>query len=146
MDDGSRGELEPFSFFRRLNAVGSAGKRDSFARDRNTPVHVTETTAHHFELVTIIQVMGDTMSLAAVKAHFSEVADRVEKQQDRIVVTRNGRPAVVLISPDDLDSLEETLAILSDKRLLAKVRKGLAEADAGKGIPLEQVVESRRGG
>jgi len=98
------------------------------------------------ELVTIIQVMGDTMSLAAVKAHFSEVADRVEKQQDRIVVTRNGRPAVVLISPDDLDSLEETLAILSDKRLLAKVRKGLAEADAGKGIPLEQVVESRRGG
>jgi len=96
--------------------------------------------------VTIIQVMSDTMSLAAVKAHFSEVADRVEKQQDRIVVTRNGRPAVVLISPDDLDSLEETLAILSDKRLLAKVRKGLAEANAGKGISLEQVVKSRRRG
>ena len=51
-----------------------------------------------------------------------------------------------MISPDDLESLEETLAILSDKRLLAKVRKGLAEAAAGKGIPLEQVVESRRRG
>ena len=96
--------------------------------------------------MTIIQVMSDTMSLAAVKAHFSAVADRVEKQQERIVVTRNGRPAVVLISPDDLESLEETLAILSDKRLLAKVRKGLAEAKAGKGIPLEQVVESRHRG
>jgi len=96
--------------------------------------------------MTIIRVMSDTMSLAAVKAHFSEVADRVEKQQDRIVVTRNGRPAVVLISPDDLESLEETLSILSDKRLLAKVRKGLAEANAGKGIPLEQIVESRRRG
>ena len=109
-------------------------------------VRVTETTAHHPGFMTIIRVMSDTMSLAAVKAHFSEVADRVEKQQDRIVVTRNGRPAVVLISPDDLESLEETLSILSDKRLLAKVRKGLAEANAGKGIPLEQVVESRRRG
>jgi antitoxin YefM len=96
--------------------------------------------------MTIIQVMSDTMPLAAVKAHFSEVADRVQKQQERIVVTRNGRPAVVLISPDDLESLEETLAILSDRRLLAKVRKGLAEADAGKGIPLDQVVASRRRG
>jgi prevent-host-death family protein len=87
--------------------------------------------------------MSETMSLAAVKAHFSEVADRVEQQQERIVVTRNGRPAVVLISPDDLESLEETLAILSDRRLLAKVRKGLAEADAGEGIPLEQMLDDR---
>lgn len=86
------------------------------------------------------------MSLAAVKAHFSEVADRVEKQQERIVVTRNGRPVVVLISPDDLDSLEETLAILSDKRLLAKVRKGLAEAEAGEGIPLDEASLRRRRG
>src|SRR5579859_2972613 len=83
--------------------------------------------------VTIIQVMSDTMSLAAVKAHFSEVADRVEKQQDRIVVTRNGRPAVVLISPDDLDSLEETLAILSDKRTLARESHWNKSSRAGAG-------------
>ncbi len=94
--------------------------------------------------VTIIRVMSETMPLAAVKAHFSEVADRVEKQQERIVVTRNGRPAVVLISPDDLESLEETLAILSDKRLMAKVRRGLAEADAGDGIQLDDLLEDRR--
>ncbi|HEX6547582.1 MAG TPA: type II toxin-antitoxin system Phd/YefM family antitoxin, partial [Candidatus Dormibacteraeota bacterium] len=42
------------------------------------------------------------------------MADRVERQHERIVVTRNGRPSIVLISPDDLESLEETLAILSD--------------------------------
>ena len=87
--------------------------------------------------------MADTMSLATVKAHFSEVADRVEKQQERIVVTRNGRPAVVLISPDDLESLEETLAILSDRRLLAKIQKGVAEAEADQGIPLERAIRSR---
>lgn len=94
--------------------------------------------------MTIILVMSETMPLAAVKAHFSEVADRVEKQQERIVVTRNGRPALVLISPDDLESLEETLAILSDKRLMTKVRKGLKEADAEQGIPLERIVKTPR--
>ena len=93
--------------------------------------------------MTIIRVMSGTMPLAAVKAHFSEVADRVEKQQERIVVTRNGRPAVILISPDDLESLEETLAILSDQRLMSKIRKGLAELEADEGIPLEKVLEGR---
>jgi prevent-host-death family protein len=88
--------------------------------------------------------MSETMPLAAVKAHFSEVADRVEKQQERIVVTRNGRPVLVLISPDDLEGLEETLAILSDKRLMAKIRKGLIEADAGQGIPMERGIVGRR--
>ena len=84
------------------------------------------------------------MPLAEVKAHFSEVADRVQKQQERVVVTRNGRPSVVLISPDDLDSLEETLAILSDARLMAKIRKGLGEAESGKGVALEQVISTRK--
>jgi prevent-host-death family protein len=87
--------------------------------------------------------MSETMPLAAVKAHFSEVADRVEKQHERIVVTRNGRPSVVLISPEDLESLEETLAILSDRRLLSKIRKGLAEAEAGQGIALEKIAAGR---
>jgi prevent-host-death family protein len=86
----------------------------------------------------------ETLPLADVKAHFSQVVDRVEKQQDRVVVTRNGRPAVVLISPDDLESLEETLAILSDKRLMAKIRKGVAEAEAGKGVQIDQVSGRRR--
>lgn len=89
--------------------------------------------------------MSETLPLAEVKAHFSEVADRVERQHERIVVTRNGRPSIVLISPDDLESLEETLAILSDARLMRKIRKGLAEADSGNGVSLEELVQTRNG-
>ncbi len=62
------------------------------------------------------------MSLAAVKARFSELVDRVERQQDRVVVTRNGKPAAVLISADDLESLEETLAVMSDRSVAAQLR------------------------
>lgn len=64
--------------------------------------------------------------LREVRNHFSEVVDRVEKQHERVTVTRNGRPVAVLISPDDLGALEETLDVLSDPKALADIR----EADA----------------
>ena len=82
-------------------------------------------------------VMMETMSLAAVKARFSELVDRVERQQDRVVVTRNGKPAAVLISPDDLESLEETLAVMSDRSLAAQIRESeeaLAAGESGVGL------------
>ncbi len=93
--------------------------------------------------MTIILVMAETLPLADVKARFSELADRVEKEHDRIVVTRNGRPAVVLVSPDDLESLEETLSILSNRELTRKIRAGVREIEAGRGVPLEEVLRRR---
>ena len=81
--------------------------------------------------VTIIQAMSETLPLATVKARFSELVDRVARQQDRVIVTRNGQPAAVLVSPEDLESLEETLAILSDKSLMAQIRASEKEAAAG---------------
>lgn len=75
--------------------------------------------------------MSETLSLAAVKARFSELVDRVERQQDRVIVTRNGKPAAVLISPDDLESLEETLAIMCDRSLTAQIRDSEKAAAGG---------------
>jgi antitoxin YefM len=54
------------------------------------------------------------MSLAEAKAHLSDVVSRVSGQHERVTVTVHGRPSAVLIAPEDLESLEETLAILSD--------------------------------
>ena len=68
--------------------------------------------------------MSETLPLSVVKARLSELVDRVAAEDDRIVVTRNGRPAAVLVSADDLESLEETLAALSDPVLMRKVREG----------------------
>jgi antitoxin YefM len=83
-------------------------------------------------MVTRIIVMSDTLPLSSVKAHLSELVDRVEDQHDRVVLTRNGKPAAVLISHDDLESLEETLSILSDPVLMAQIRESeqaLADAE-----------------
>ncbi len=88
-----------------------------------------------------------TESLRTVRDHLSEVVDRVERQHERVIVTRNGRPAAVLISPDDLAGLEETLSVLSDPEALADIREGdaaYATGDVVRGV--EAVRQLRRGG
>ena len=78
-----------------------------------------------------------TDSLRNVKDRFSEFVDRVHRDHERIIVTRNGRPAAVMISPDDLDSLEETLAILSDTeavRALAEAEGAVSSGDVVRGV------------
>lgn len=75
--------------------------------------------------------MSDVLPLAEVKAKFSEMIDRVEHTHDRITVTRNGRRAAVLISPEELDSLEDTLELLSDPAALAQLRDSQLALAAG---------------
>lgn len=72
-----------------------------------------------------------TLPFSEVKAHLSELADSVEREHERVHVTRNGRPSFVLVSADDLESLEETVDILEDPELLESIRASRAEAAAG---------------
>lgn len=81
--------------------------------------------------VTTILVMSDVLPLAEVKAKFSEMVDRVEQQHDRITVTRNGRPAAVLISADDLAAVEDTLDLLSDPAAMADIERARRDVAAG---------------
>lgn len=75
--------------------------------------------------------MSETMPFSEAKASLSELADRVERQHERILVTRNGRPSFVLVSPDDLESLEETLDILRDPKLVESIRRSRRDAAEG---------------
>ena len=84
--------------------------------------------------------MTDTLPFSEVKAHLSELADRVEGQHDRILVTRNGRPSFILINPDDLESLEETLDILRDEELVESLRISRQEVAEGKLLRLRDHV------
>jgi prevent-host-death family protein len=75
--------------------------------------------------------MSETVPFSDAKSHLSELADRVEQEHDRILVTRNGRPSFVLISPDDLESLEETLDIARDPELVASIQRSREQAARG---------------
>lgn len=89
--------------------------------------------------MTRIVVMADTLPLAEIKAHLSEIVDRVEHQHDRIVLTRNGRPAAVIMSPGDLEALEDTLDLLSDPEALAEIRSARADAAEGRVLSADEL-------
>jgi len=71
--------------------------------------------------------VGEQMPLADVKNRLSEVVDRLEREHGRVVITKHGHPAAVVISVEDLESLEETLDVMDSEALLADIRAALAE-------------------
>ena len=71
--------------------------------------------------------LADQMPLKDVKNRLSEVVDRVEREHERVVITKHGRPAAVVVSIDDLESLEETLDILSRPALIKQIRDSLQD-------------------
>ena len=58
--------------------------------------------------------MAKTMPISEVKTRLPELVSGVEAREDEIVVTRNGKPAAVLVNYDEYERLKETLDILSD--------------------------------
>jgi antitoxin YefM len=74
---------------------------------------------------------AEQMSLADVKNRLSEVVDRLEREHGRVVITKHGHPAAVVISLDDLESLEETLDVMDSAQLLEDIRESLAELGTG---------------
>lgn len=62
--------------------------------------------------------MPETWSLAEAKAHLSELVARAGTEHERITVTVHGRPTAVLLAMEDLEALEETIAVLSDPALV----------------------------
>jgi prevent-host-death family protein len=84
-------------------------------------------------------VMSETLPLAEIKAHLSEIVDRVEREHERVVLTRNGRPAAVIMSPADLAALEDTLELLSDPAALAEIRAAREDVAAGRGVSAEEL-------
>jgi prevent-host-death family protein len=72
-------------------------------------------------------MLADHMPLADVKNHLSEVVDRLQREHGRVVITKHGHPAAVVLSIEDLESLEETLDVMGSAELLDDIREALQE-------------------
>jgi len=79
------------------------------------------------------------LPLAEIKKRLSEIVDGVEERHDRVVLTRHGRPAAVILSPDDLEALEETVEILSDPKAMRAIRRAEADIDAGRALTADEL-------
>lgn len=70
----------------------------------------------------------ETTSLADAKNRLSELVNQVQGTWERVLITKHGRPAAVLIAPEDLESLVETLEVLSDPEAMAAIKEARAES------------------
>jgi antitoxin YefM len=83
--------------------------------------------------------MSETMNVTEAKARLSELVASVAATQDHVEITRNGEPAAVLISHEELEALRETVAVLSDPQLVADIAEGLADVRAGRMLDAEEL-------
>jgi antitoxin YefM len=81
---------------------------------------------------------AEHLPLADVKNRLSEVVDRLEREHGRVVITKHGRPAAVVLSIEDLEGLEETLDLVSDPRMMRRIRRADVELAEGKSARLSK--------
>lgn len=79
------------------------------------------------------------LPLSEAKARLSEVADEVDRTHDRVHITRNGREYVVLISAEDLESLEATIELLSDPTAMARIQEAEDALARGESTSAEEM-------
>ena len=98
--------------------------------------------------------MAKVLPLSEVKTRLPELVLGVDEREEEIVVTKNGRPAAILVNVQEYERLKETLEVLSDAELMKQIRKSEAFYAAGKkgqsyedvfGEPLKRRQKRRRG-
>jgi len=67
--------------------------------------------------------MAKTLLLSEVKTRLPELVAGVQDCEEEVVVTKNGRPAAILINVDEYTCLKETLDVLSDPALMSQLAK-----------------------
>ncbi|OGH39061.1 MAG: hypothetical protein A3B44_03105 [Candidatus Levybacteria bacterium RIFCSPLOWO2_01_FULL_38_21] len=79
-----------------------------------------------------------TISATNARTKLYDILDEVEKLSKRITITSHGKAKAVLVNPDELEGIEETLEILKDKRAVASIKKSMEEIKAGKIISFKE--------
>jgi prevent-host-death family protein len=72
-------------------------------------------------------IIMKTLSLSEAKMKLSSLIDAVQATDEEVLITKNGAPAAVLVSPDEFDSLKETIAVRSDAALMREIKEGLKD-------------------
>jgi antitoxin YefM len=83
--------------------------------------------------------MARIIPFTEARAHLTELLDDVEARHEHVVITRKGRPAAVVISPEEWDAIEETLEVLQDEETLTALRESEEDVQAGRLFTLDEV-------
>ena len=80
-----------------------------------------------------------TLPLTEARKDLSKIVDEVAGAHEHVLITRQGRPAAVVMSADEFESWQETLELMADPEAMASIRRGLRDIKAGRVTPYDEV-------
>ena len=83
--------------------------------------------------------MTRTLPLSEAKARLSQLVAELEVNEEELIITRNGRPAAVLISVDEFASWQETREIQHNPTLMREIKRGLRQLEKGQRFTFAEV-------
>ena len=83
--------------------------------------------------------MARIVPFTEARARLTELLDDVQSRHEHVVITRNGRPAAVVVSTDEWEALEETIEVMQDEELLAALRESEEDVKARRLFSLDEV-------
>jgi prevent-host-death family protein len=87
------------------------------------------------------QGVAKVVPFTDARATLSELLDLVEREQEHVVITRNGKPVAIVMSADEWESWEETIEVLSDPELMAALERSEEDVKAGRLYTLDEVMK-----
>ena len=79
------------------------------------------------------------LTVTEAKKSFCELVHEADERFDRIIITRDGHPAAVLLAYDDYEEWQETIEVLADAKLMKRIREGMQDEQAGRFVDLDTV-------
>ena len=76
--------------------------------------------------------MVNTLTLKQLRPSLPKVVQNIDRKLDRYVITKRGKPVIVMLGMEDYESLIETLDILADPKAMVGIRKGETDIRAHK--------------
>jgi prevent-host-death family protein len=73
-----------------------------------------------------------TLPLSEAKSQLSGLVEQVRTLEEQVMITRNGRPAAVLVSAEEFERWKETIEVRGDAALMKEIRAGLRAAKSRK--------------
>jgi prevent-host-death family protein len=86
-----------------------------------------------------VKTMINTISVRELRPNLSKIMENIHQKFDRYIVTKHGKPEIIMLSVEDYEGLIETLEIEADDELMKAIDEGEREIKEGKGVPLEKV-------
>jgi antitoxin YefM len=82
----------------------------------------------------------NVISFSELRANMAKHFDKVEQDHDELIVTRQNREPMVVMSLSDFESWKETMYLLGNPANAKMLRQSIAELDAGQGVE-HQLIE-----